>query len=138
MGNLFSSPKTENNQRWLVKYLHIGLGCDTPVVEAIMNAPSFRNRSITEIWDCLIQDPGGVSVLDDAKRVFTAFGWKCALKQKNKEIIFDAENSKGDSARIIYKVVDQVYEVFQKFNEGPQRQFQLILTLSIGLNKFIN
>lgn len=62
---------------WLKLYFRLGLDCCEPILEAVRHCPSFHPRSITEIWNDLLEDQGRHPDLAKANRVFSRLGWQC-------------------------------------------------------------
>ena len=93
MGNKATTPALVS-PRWLATYLAQGLGCDTPILEAIWCNPQLNPWTLEEIWRHLAQTDHGDLVrsdepdLDVMQATLERAGWQWGKRQESQNVSF--------------------------------------------------
>ena len=105
MGNTTSQPATCT---WLLNYWAIALGCDVPIVEAVLHNPIYQSRSMAQIWHWMLGQPFSEDALSN---LLLQCGWQVEpyhtvlIKARNgvEKITMDAPNPNKREITIVYR-----------------------------------
>src|SRR4030042_4630935 len=62
---------------WLTNYWAIALGCDVPIVEALLQSPIYHPRSMAQVWHWMLGQPCSA---EDLLKLLLQCGWKAKLR----------------------------------------------------------